>query len=195
MKNGRALLPLVKLIEQSRLAMDELIDVSGRAHVEAVLQLSEPPLALTNTQADAVALLNPSAEGLPVPQGSGQTDLARRAAERRLNLLPLLFADAPRPSGAIPFHQPCQTTFLEPAHPIFHRARSVAQQSRYLWTGHSLGHEQHPMQSMVITRFFRATNLILKSQHNGFRIGNRKWFHAPMKPHFSMMRNYLGRYV
>ena len=39
-KNGQALLPLVELIEQSRLAIDELIDVLGRAHVEAVLQLS-----------------------------------------------------------------------------------------------------------------------------------------------------------
>ena len=41
-KNGQALLPMVELIEQSRLAVDELIDVLGRARLKAVLRpLSE----------------------------------------------------------------------------------------------------------------------------------------------------------
>lgn len=39
-RNGQVLLPLVELIEGSRLAIDELIDVLGRASIEAVLQLS-----------------------------------------------------------------------------------------------------------------------------------------------------------
>lgn len=39
-QNGQILLPMVDMIEQSRLAIDELIDVAGRATVEAVLQLS-----------------------------------------------------------------------------------------------------------------------------------------------------------
>jgi hypothetical protein len=34
------LLPLVELVEQSKLAVEELIDVLGRASVEAVLRLS-----------------------------------------------------------------------------------------------------------------------------------------------------------
>ena len=37
-RNGQLLLPLVELIEASRLAVDELIDVLGRASIEAVLQ-------------------------------------------------------------------------------------------------------------------------------------------------------------
>ena len=44
-KNGQALLPMVELIEQSGLAIDELIDVLGRAHVEAVLHLSAESVA------------------------------------------------------------------------------------------------------------------------------------------------------
>ena len=44
-RNGQALLPMVDLIEQSRLAVDELIDVAGRATIEAVLQLSAEQLA------------------------------------------------------------------------------------------------------------------------------------------------------
>ena len=39
-ENGQLLMPMVELIEASRLAIDELIDVLGRASIEAVLQLS-----------------------------------------------------------------------------------------------------------------------------------------------------------
>ena len=39
-ENGQILLPMVELIEGSRMAIDELIDVLGRASIEAVLQLS-----------------------------------------------------------------------------------------------------------------------------------------------------------
>ena len=40
MREGQFLLPMVKLIEQSERAIDELIDVLGRASIEAVLELS-----------------------------------------------------------------------------------------------------------------------------------------------------------
>src|SRR5579871_2570265 len=39
-KGGQLLLPMVDLIEQCRLACDELIDVAGRATIQAVLELS-----------------------------------------------------------------------------------------------------------------------------------------------------------
>ena len=44
-KNGQLLLPLVELLETSRMAVDELIDVLGRASIEAVLQMSAAGLA------------------------------------------------------------------------------------------------------------------------------------------------------
>lgn len=44
-KNGQALLPMVELIERSKLAVDELIDVLGRASIEAVLRLSAEGVA------------------------------------------------------------------------------------------------------------------------------------------------------
>ncbi len=44
-KNGQVLLPMVELIEQSKLAVDELIDVLGRAQIEAVLRLSAERVA------------------------------------------------------------------------------------------------------------------------------------------------------
>ena len=39
-KNGQGLLPMVDLIEQCQMACDELIDCTGRAAIQAVLQLS-----------------------------------------------------------------------------------------------------------------------------------------------------------
>lgn len=44
-RNGQALLPMLELIEQSRMALDELIEVMGRASIEAVLQLSAVQMA------------------------------------------------------------------------------------------------------------------------------------------------------
>ena len=44
-RNAEALLPMLELIEQSQLAVDELIDVLGRASIEAVLQLSAQGIA------------------------------------------------------------------------------------------------------------------------------------------------------
>jgi putative transposase len=44
-KNGQALLPMVELIERSEMAVDELIDVLGRATIEAVLKLSAQGIA------------------------------------------------------------------------------------------------------------------------------------------------------
>jgi len=44
-RNGQALLPMLELIEQSRMAIDELIDVMGRASIEAVLELSARQVA------------------------------------------------------------------------------------------------------------------------------------------------------
>ena len=53
-RNGQVLLPMVDLIEQSRLAIDELIDVAGRATIETVLQLSAEQVAGRYAQAWAL---------------------------------------------------------------------------------------------------------------------------------------------
>jgi hypothetical protein len=44
-RNGQALLPMLELIEHSRMALDERIDVMGRASIEAVLELSAAQVA------------------------------------------------------------------------------------------------------------------------------------------------------
>lgn len=44
-KNGQLLMPMVELIEGARFAVDELIDIVGRASIEAVLKLSAQNVA------------------------------------------------------------------------------------------------------------------------------------------------------
>ena len=44
-KNGQQLLPMVELIAQSRIAIDDLVDAVGRATIEAVLRLSAEQVA------------------------------------------------------------------------------------------------------------------------------------------------------
>ena len=44
-KNSQVLLPMVELIEQSKLAVDDLIDMLGRAQIEAVLRPSAEGVA------------------------------------------------------------------------------------------------------------------------------------------------------
>ena len=44
-KDGQLLLPLLELVEQAQCAIDDLIDVMGRATIEAVLQMSAEQLA------------------------------------------------------------------------------------------------------------------------------------------------------
>ena len=44
-KNGQQVLPMVDLIAQSKMAIDDLVDVMGRATIETVLQLSAEQVA------------------------------------------------------------------------------------------------------------------------------------------------------
>jgi transposase-like protein len=52
-QNGQALLPMVELIEEAQLAVDEFIDVLGRASIEAVLELSAVGVAGPRHQGQA----------------------------------------------------------------------------------------------------------------------------------------------
>ena len=57
-RNGQALLPMLELIEQSRMAVDELIDLMGRASIESVLQLSALKGVFADVVEDPVTFVN-----------------------------------------------------------------------------------------------------------------------------------------
>ncbi len=158
---------------------------------QAEAALPKPPLALTHAQANLKAPCEPDLERFPIPQRSAQADVARSASQHRLHLQQLCLAQTPGPSGSCPFHQSGQTALFKMSNPVFNRPRGVSQKLADLRAGQPLSDQQHAVKAVIVARFFRTTNLILKSQNHSGGIGDGKWFHDSMKPHFLSMRNYL----
>ena len=144
-------------------------------------ELTEHPLALANTDGNAIPLLNPGTECFSVPEVPAQTNLPRRVTQDSIHPLQLFFRQASRPPRSFPFQQSRQTVALKTPHPILHRPWCIAQKMGHLWTSHTLGYQKHSMETMIVARFFRAADLILQSENNGGRVGNDKWFHSSMK--------------
>jgi len=153
--------------------------------------LPEQTLALTHLQVDLEALLDPGAQRFPIPQRAGQAQVARSLAQGPVHLLQLCITQTPGTPQALPLGQSGQTLGLKAPDPVLHRARGVSQQAADFWTGRSLGHQQHPMEPVIISRFFRTANLVLQSQNHSLGISNLKWSHVHMKPQILRMRNYL----
>lgn len=162
----------------------------GTRFAQAEAELAEHPLALAHAQPNPMASCKPDLQRLPVSQGPAQARLGRCLPQYRLNLLPLRHTQSFGSPGSRPFHQPGKTALFKMPHPILNRARGITQQSTNFRAGHPLSHPQHPVKAVIVSRFLRPANLILQSQNHGIGIGNAKWFHASMKPHFCIMRNY-----
>lgn len=63
----------------------------GPRFAQAEAQLAKQALALPHAKADSALLLDPSSQGLAVPDGSPQPGLSRRVSQHRVGLLELLF--------------------------------------------------------------------------------------------------------
>jgi len=157
----------------------------------AETELAKHALALAHAQANLAPPRDPNAEGFPIPPRPAQADRSRGAAQHRLRLLPLGRAQTLGTSGSRPFHAPGQTAVFKMANPILHRPWGVPEKLTDFRAGHTLRDEQHSVKAVIVARFLRTTNLILKSQNHGSSIGDRKWFHAPMKSHVPDIRKYL----
>ena len=77
-REGQFLLPMVELVEQAEVAMDEVIDVMGRATIGAVLEMSAEGVAGPQTGGQEAGgglgglVRAPGRPGVPVgPEGSG----------------------------------------------------------------------------------------------------------------------------
>ena len=144
-------------------------------------QLPEETLALPHSQVDAIALGDPGCQGFAIPQVDTQPQFSRRPTKGLIDLLQLFLVEAPRPPGSLSSAQAGETALLEPAHPILHRARSIPQQLGDLRARHALSHQQHPIQAVVIAGFLGPSDLILQSEDDCCRIGNRERSHVSMR--------------
>ena len=76
-KDGQLLLPLVELLERGEKAIDEVIDVMGRATVEAVLRMSAEQLAGPKLQVGLIRFCGHFPKGgYDVPDGATNQESA-----------------------------------------------------------------------------------------------------------------------
>ncbi len=114
----------------------------GAGFAQPKAPLPEQPLTLAHRQMNPEAPLDPGTQRFPIPQRAGRTKIARSLAQRPVQFLQLRIAQSSGAAGALSLAQPGQPSLLETSDPIFHRARSIAQQPADLRTGHALGHQQ-----------------------------------------------------
>lgn len=162
---------------------------SGFPQAEA--QLPEQALTLAHPQANTVLALNPSAERLPIPEVSTQSNLSRSLAKNAVDLLHPDFAQASGTARPRSFEKSRQTLRFKAAYPVLNGTGRIPQEPGDLGTTHPLGHEEHSMQAVVVTRFFRSANFILQSKYNRCWISDGEWSHASIRPQFTVIRNYL----
>ena len=98
---------------------------------------------------------------LSVPQIPAEACLSGHLAQNRVDFLDLLLAQSSWPPGSIALQKSSQPHLFKLVHPILHRSGCVPQQFRRLRACHTLRHEQHAVQSMIIARFFRSSDLVL----------------------------------
>ena len=133
--------------------------------------LPEQTLALTHPQVDLEALLDPGAQRFPIPQRTGQAQVARSLTQNSIHFQQLGLAQTPGAPRAWPL--------VNPARPWASRRRTQfstvrgASPSKRLTSGQvAPRHQQHPMEPVVVSRFFRTANLVLQSQDHSLGIGN-----------------------
>jgi hypothetical protein len=163
----------------------------GARLAQAKAQLPEKPLALTHPQADAISLLDPRRQGLPIPDLSLQASVFWTAAHSLSDLIELLAIEPPRSAWPRRIDQARQALLVEAMDPILDGARRIAQQMAHFTATHTLGHQQQAVQPVVVSRFLRTTDLVLQRQDHGLGIRNLEFPHAKRVPSPTAMRNYL----
>lgn len=92
---------------------------------EPELQLPEQALALSDAQFDSVAFLDPSRQGLAIPQIDPHPRVARLLPQHSINLLDLFLIQPAGPPGPFSLRQARQALLLEAVNPILHRTWGV----------------------------------------------------------------------
>ncbi len=176
-----------------------MLSLSGRIRTrnhrpwlyQAKTPLAKKPPTLTGTQAYFIFPLDMCCQRLPVPQVAAQTEIGRPTAKGGLYFGNLAHIQSRRTPRSLPFLQSSQSFPLKAMHPVFHCSGTITKQIPHLATTHSLGNEQHAMQTMVIAGFRASPDLVLQSKNNRRCISNRQRFHEFMIAQFYIIRNYL----
>ena len=158
---------------------------------QAKPQLAKKPLALPHPQRNFITLFDEGCQDLPVPQASLQAKVLWTLSQRLLDFAQLALVEPPGATRPLPVDKAGQPLLLETMNPVRNRPRRVSQQQSHLTTTHSLSHQQHPMEAMVVARFHRPANLILQAENHCISFRYLELSHARRILQVSDMRNYL----
>jgi hypothetical protein len=128
---------------------------------QAESELPEETLALSNSQFHSLFPLDPSAQCFAIPKCRSQIYVTGRSAQDTVHLLQLFRRESHWPPWPVALCQTSQALILEALHPILYGSWRISKQSRHLWATHSLRNQQNAMETVIISRFFRPTDLIL----------------------------------
>lgn len=154
-------------------------------------KISKQPLALPHAQGNTESLLDEGRQALSIPEGYAQPHIAGRLAYYNPDIFDLFLGKSCRSTLALSLGKPCEPLFLEPMYPVLHGSGGVSQQPGDFRAFHPLRDEQNAVKPMIVARITRTANLVLQSQHNLRRIGNRQWSHATSRAQPGTIRNYL----
>lgn len=164
---------------------------NGTRFTKPETQLAEYTLALPNLELDAKSLLDPSGKRLAVPQVDTHAGIARFTAQHPCHFLHLCLIEAWRTACMFGLGQSGQSPILEMVHPIFNGTWGVSKQSCDFGASHALRHEQNAVKAVVVTRLFRALDLLLQAQHGGIVCDAEWWSHISSKSPQASKRKYL----
>ena len=135
-------------------------------------ELTEQALTLAHLELHATFVPEKFGQRRPVPHLRWKAELAGVGPQRYFHLCQLLFIQAAGPARSFALRQSGQPVRFEVLHPVHHGARRVAQKSGDLRTAQPLGHQQNPVQAMIVARGIVAANFILKCHNHVFLVGN-----------------------
>ena len=136
-------------------------------------ELAKQSLTLADTELDAILLFDPCRQGLTVPEIGPHSCITGFPPQHAVDFLNLCCTQPGRTPRPLSFGQSRQPFFLKAADPILDGSWRITEKPSYFGTRHPLRHQEHTMQPMVISRFFRTLNFLLQSDHRRRSIGYR----------------------
>lgn len=134
-------------------------------------ELAKQSLTLADAQLDGILLFNPCGQGLAVPEIGPHSCIIGFPSQHAIDFLNLCCTQPGRTSRPLSFGKSGQPLFLKAADPILDGSRRITEKASYFGTCNPLRHQEHTMQPVVISRFFRTLNLLLQSNHHRRSIG------------------------
>jgi hypothetical protein len=163
-------------------------------------QLAENALTLPYSQGNVMLRPQVVCQQFAIPQVLPAAQVAGRLAQHPLQVSPLVGLESCGAPVALAFLQARKSIGVESVDPALHGHRILAQERRHFTATQAVTDQQHPMEPVVISGFFRAENFLLDSDLHDVRVTDLEFAHGGTLPYSTKIVNgnmlqYLCRYV